>query len=745
MRLKENFLNPGSEFSPIPFWFWNGDLKESEIISQIHSFKEKGVDGFVIHPRMGIPKSIEYLSDNFMFLVLAAVKEAARLDMKVILYDEAMYPSGSAHGMVVMHNPKFASRGLQMTVSDKKSDLQLEPDDKLIAEFTKDNKYYSFVETYSKGHIRGIHFGEDDEDLSRPPSADLLNEDAVALFINYTHDTYYTWLKEYFGSTIIAFFTDEPSIMGRGHKKGLIPWSEGLLDEFLTAGGKEELLPELWEDGSEARKLFDEVVLKRMERTFYKPISDWCANHGISFIGHPAKSDDIGLLKYFHIPGQDLVLRTFSPECKNGLDGEHSTQAKCSSDSARHLGKRRNVNECFGACNRDNIDWYFTADDMKWYTDWLAVRGVNMFIPHAFYYSVEGPRKEERPPDVGPNNLWWKHFDAISMYMKRLSYIQTDCYNTTKLAVLCGEDSLPHDLVKPLYQNQIEFNYLQKSLIEDGTAKIGADGTITIGKQVYTAVIAEDDFDIPEEIRTFNAYGGKLFRSDYDIDKLPHEIKIETYQPDLRFSHIIKDGADIYIFSNEGEEAIDTKVYIGEGGACEIWDAWSTSFTPCVIDECGKAELKLNRRELLLYVVSDMLDEAKPAEPEKLCVIYEETLNNGWKMNGKPIDKFISWVDIDEMKDFSGEASYSCSFELKERGKKVTLSISDVHYTTEVYVNSKSAGFRLWAPHDYDITDFIKTGTNTIEIKVCNCMANKMSGAALDGGILGHVKIRVEG
>lgn len=32
--------------------------------------------------------------------------------MKVMLYDEAMYPSGSCHGQVVQENPEFASLGL---------------------------------------------------------------------------------------------------------------------------------------------------------------------------------------------------------------------------------------------------------------------------------------------------------------------------------------------------------------------------------------------------------------------------------------------------------------------------------------------------------------------------------------------------------------------------------------------------------------------------------------------------------
>lgn len=112
--LHKQFLRPSEEFTPIPFWFWNDDLTKEEIRRQIHDFHEKGVNGFVLHPRIGIPKEIVYLSDYFMELVQTAVHEADVLGMTVILYDEAMYPSGSAKGMVVKDNPEYASRGLKM-------------------------------------------------------------------------------------------------------------------------------------------------------------------------------------------------------------------------------------------------------------------------------------------------------------------------------------------------------------------------------------------------------------------------------------------------------------------------------------------------------------------------------------------------------------------------------------------------------------------------------------------------------
>src|SRR5699024_11675186 len=80
--LKNEFFNPSEEFSPIPFWFWNDRLTHKEIKRQIHDFNEKGVNGFVLHPRLGVPKDIEYLSDVFMDFVLTAVKEADELGMR---------------------------------------------------------------------------------------------------------------------------------------------------------------------------------------------------------------------------------------------------------------------------------------------------------------------------------------------------------------------------------------------------------------------------------------------------------------------------------------------------------------------------------------------------------------------------------------------------------------------------------------------------------------------------------------
>ena len=99
-RILRELKSPDKEYTPIPFWFLNDDLSEEEIARQLSDFREKGVFGVVLHPRIGIPESIPYLSDEFMHYIRFAVKTAAELGMYVVIYDEAMYPSGSAHGLV---------------------------------------------------------------------------------------------------------------------------------------------------------------------------------------------------------------------------------------------------------------------------------------------------------------------------------------------------------------------------------------------------------------------------------------------------------------------------------------------------------------------------------------------------------------------------------------------------------------------------------------------------------------------
>lgn len=156
-RLIHEFEHPAEEFSPMPFWFWNDTLTEEEILRQMTAFKEKGVDGFVIHPRLGLDPAIPYMGERWLSFVAYAVEQAERLGMRVMLYDEAMYPSGSCCGQVVVENPDFCAKGLKMADSPAISEGET-----LIAEAEWAGKNRYFILTPTRGTIRGAYFGQDD-------------------------------------------------------------------------------------------------------------------------------------------------------------------------------------------------------------------------------------------------------------------------------------------------------------------------------------------------------------------------------------------------------------------------------------------------------------------------------------------------------------------------------------------------------------------------------------------------------
>lgn len=168
MELLTLLSKPSREFTPIPFWFLNGNLIHDEIRRQLNDFNAHGVSGVVLHPRIGLAKRIKYLSKEYFSYIRTAVKEAAALNMTVVLYDEGMYPSGSANGMVTAGRPDLVSQGITL-VSESK------PGDEVLAQTPQG----VLVVRKSGGTIRGIHWGEDDGEPNAPESADILNPEVV--------------------------------------------------------------------------------------------------------------------------------------------------------------------------------------------------------------------------------------------------------------------------------------------------------------------------------------------------------------------------------------------------------------------------------------------------------------------------------------------------------------------------------------------------------------------------------------
>lgn len=603
---RQRFQCPDHAFTLMPFWFWNDDLDEHELVRQIDDFCDHGVYGFIIHPRVGLPRSIGWMSDRMLHFVRFAVEQAKARDMHVLLYDEGMYPSGSSCGQVVAKNPDHHCRCFSRVELDADTSPVLESGQNVVAIVPRHNgQRIAVIDRQVDAYIRGLHYIGDGPAEDEPPAGDILNPEAVASFVHLVYDRYADAVGDYFGETVLGIFTDEPGPLGRCRERNVVPGTTGLLEYVSAFLGYDFTphLPALWYedelDAARHRANYVEAINHRLEETFYGQLHDWCTTHGVALAGHPARGDHIGLQRYFHIPGQDLVWRWVLPNEPSALEGHESTQGKCSSSAMIHLGRTRNSNECFGAYGHG-----FTWEEMKWLVDWCFVRGVNLLYPHAFFYSVRGPRKDERPPDVGPNSPWWDNYKPFADYCRRLSWLNTEGQHVCQLAILGESSRLPWSSAKVCFQHQRDFNYLEaRHLWED--AQVDAQG-IKIAGMHYKALIVESDTNIPREaLPALHALAnaGRIIVWSKDnapteiaeaqiihevpdlvaaIDALcPVDLAIAPHSDDIRYRHVTVKGTHFYIICNEGMSPVTTSVQVAVQGKRSWLDAWTGAEAEC--------------------------------------------------------------------------------------------------------------------------------------------------------------------
>jgi hypothetical protein len=245
---------------------------------------------------------------------------------------------------------------------------------------------------------------------------------------------------------------------------------------------------------------------------------------------------------------------------------------------------------------------------MEWLANWCFVRGQNLLFPHAFYYSVRGPRYDERPPDVGPNASWWGNYKPFADGCRRLSWLNSSSRQVCNMAVLCEATWLPDKSAKICYQHQCDFNYLEiRYLWED--SKVDETG-IHISGMDYNALIIDSLSSIPEKaipylkklsdngrliIRKNSPYskmfkGSQLFTTTEEIlaaiNKLIQpDIILNPASENIRYRHIIKGKDHYYIIFNEEDYEVKTKINFSVKGDNQWINPYTAASTGELEDE----------------------------------------------------------------------------------------------------------------------------------------------------------------
>jgi hypothetical protein len=102
-----------------------------------------------------------------------------------------------------------------------------------------------------------------------------------------------------------------------------------------------------------------------------------------------------------------------------------------------------------------------------------------------------------------------------------------------------------------------------------------------------------------------------------------------------------------------------------------------------------------------------------------------------------------SWTATDPT--FSGSGVYRTSLSVTKaqlEARKLLLDLGEVREIAQVTVNGVLLPRALWAPYVVDVTDALRPGTNTVEVRVTNTLLNRRSKTPPPSGLLGPVTLR---
>ncbi|MHB8953307.1 MAG: glycosyl hydrolase [Pirellulaceae bacterium] len=391
--LRQDFVDPPALWKSRPLWFWNGPLDQGTTAQIMEASVDSGYYGFGILPtkEMGVP----FMSPEFLGHYRHAVDTAARLGLKMCLYDEFWFPSGSAGGLLKEHYPEALSKRLdlvEVTINGSALvDLETPAGELMaaVAMHTDTKERVDLTAQVQQGRLswkapagtwRVMLF------TCVPDGAgglvDYLDPAAVRKFATLTYDKYFETFPEHFGKTIDSAFYDEPTFHWI---QGGRAWTPGFNQRFAEKYGCSPVLdyPALWydigPDTAAARNRMFGLRAELFSDGFVKTLADWCRAHGIQLTGHVDQEEVVNpvglcgdLIKAFEhqsIPGLDQIFAYDR--------GAH--MYKVVTSAAVNYGHRLVMTECYGAMDLPVPNLYREAMDQ-------FVKGVNLMVPHAVWY-----------------------------------------------------------------------------------------------------------------------------------------------------------------------------------------------------------------------------------------------------------------------------------------------------------------------------------------------------------------------
>lgn len=509
-----------------PLQIVHGVPAQQATVEAMKDLKELGLGGIVCNVAFS-----DYLrSETNWQTCVGAVKACAEVGLRVWIYDEDGYPSGAAGGRVLEENHDFEALALAWDPS------RADP----------------FVVRASYEHT---HASNNFHAARRYPN--LIDSEAVASFIRVTHDAYYKHLSPFFGRTIEAFFTDEPSLAAVNigplpdevrrrvrvadpldpnvRPLPSVPWTAELPELYRRRYGQDLLAARrsLFEGDTDAdrqvRRQYWAMVADLLAERYFEQIRRWAGAHSVASSGHilweemlvhhaALEGNTLKVLGRMDIPGLDML--TSNPEA--AIHTGWMTAAFPAS-AALLNGRRLVMTEVSDFSETMAKRGPASLADMCATAAWQAALGVTEFT---LYYG-----RQQRTPEeyrsyctfVGRLNALLRRAEPSPRVL--LYYPITDLWAEYRPVAgrLTAESQSQRmrdivnsfmDLGQRMTRRQISFAVADHETLAAARVESAA---IYIANRRFDALIVPAGVELPpsarQQVERFEAVGGRVFRA----------------------------------------------------------------------------------------------------------------------------------------------------------------------------------------------------------------------------------------
>jgi hypothetical protein len=249
--------------------------------------------------------------------------------------------------------------------------------------------------------------------------------------------------------------------------------------------------------------------------------------------------------------------------------------------------------------------------------------------------------------------------------------------------------------------------------------------------------------------------GIKKYGEGYVVDKLDLKTTLETLGVNkdveinddvpVLWTHRTMPGMEIYFITNQSEEEINfTPSFRVKGMKPQLWDAVTGEIRELneYVEEEGriKVPIKMLAHQSWFIVFTNNSGGNKGYEKNFPEFKQINEIEAQWTVDFHNKDiapespvEFESLTDWsksenDKIKYYSGTATYETEFSISKipGNSDLYINLGEVSVMAKVKLNGNEVGGTWMAPYRLKVTDYLKEGTNKIEIEVVNLWRNQL-------------------